>query len=162
MGSGQDHHDHDSNHSHAHAHGVSADADRRWLTLALGLILAFMLAEVTIGLIAHSLALLSDAAHMLTDAASIVLALIAIRLAARPAHGVLTYGFQRDRNPVGAGQWRHPVGASGVANRGGDSPVVVPAGGEWRPRVGNRAGGDRGQHRCRLGDQQSQPDQPQR
>jgi cobalt-zinc-cadmium efflux system protein len=95
MGSGRHHHDHDSNHSHAHAHGVSADADQRWLRLALGLILAFMLAEVTIGLIAHSLALLSDAAHMLTDAASIVLALIAIRLAARPAHGVFTYGFQR-------------------------------------------------------------------
>lgn len=54
-----------------------------------------MLAEVTIGLVAHSLALLSDAAHTLTDAASIVLALIVIRVAARPAHDVFTYGFQR-------------------------------------------------------------------
>ncbi|HEY3501429.1 MAG TPA: cation diffusion facilitator family transporter [Actinocatenispora sp.] len=80
---------------HEHAHGVSAGADRRWLTAALGLILAFMAAEVVIGLAAGSLALLSDAAHMLTDAAAIALALIAMRLAARPPRGGFTYGFRR-------------------------------------------------------------------
>ena len=89
-------HDHESDHGGGgHSHGVSANADRRWLTVALGLIVGFMVIEVTVGLIAHSLALLSDAAHMLTDAASIVLALIAIRLAARPARGTFTYGLQR-------------------------------------------------------------------
>ncbi|HJT03439.1 MAG TPA: cation diffusion facilitator family transporter [Pseudonocardiaceae bacterium] len=78
-----------------HAHGVSADTDRRWLCIALGLIVAFMFVEVTVGVIAHSLALISDAGHMLTDAASIVLALLAIRLAARPARGLYTYGLKR-------------------------------------------------------------------
>ncbi|MDO3635358.1 cation diffusion facilitator family transporter [Mycolicibacterium arseniciresistens] len=82
-------------HDHAHQHGVSADADRRWLALALGLIATFMVAEVIVGVLAGSLALITDAGHMLTDAASIVLALIAIRLAARPAKGSYTYGLKR-------------------------------------------------------------------
>jgi cobalt-zinc-cadmium efflux system protein len=61
----------------------------------LGLILAFMAVEVVVGIIASSLALISDAGHMLTDAAAIALALIAARLAARPAAGNLTYGWKR-------------------------------------------------------------------
>jgi cobalt-zinc-cadmium efflux system protein len=82
-------------HRHGHGHGVSAQTDGRWLGIALGLIVAFMLVEVVVGVVAQSLALLSDAAHMLTDAASIVLALVAIRLAARPARGHYTYGLKR-------------------------------------------------------------------
>lgn len=78
-----------------HAHGVSADADSRKLTIALGLIVGFMCAEVATGVIAHSLALLSDAGHMLTDAAAIGLSLVAVRLAQRPAKGSMTYGFKR-------------------------------------------------------------------
>ncbi|MFC0602406.1 cation diffusion facilitator family transporter [Streptomyces palmae] len=86
-------HDHDG---HAgHAHGVAADADRRWLSLALVLIVAFMAVESVIGILAGSVALLSDAAHMLTDAVAIVLSLIAVRLAARPARGGFTYGLKR-------------------------------------------------------------------
>ena len=81
-------------HSHDHAH-VSADSDRRWLAAALAAIVAFMVGEVIAGLIARSLALLSDAAHMLTDAASIALALWTMRLAARPAGGRMTYGWKR-------------------------------------------------------------------
>ncbi|MGR4879721.1 cation diffusion facilitator family transporter [Streptomyces sp. LARHCF249] len=103
--SGHDH-DHALDHDHGHAeghghghgghsHGVAAGADRRWLAIALGLIGAFMAVEVVIGVMAHSLALISDAAHMLTDAVSIVLALIAMRLAARPARGGFTYGLKR-------------------------------------------------------------------
>jgi cobalt-zinc-cadmium efflux system protein len=83
-------------HPHAgHNHGASADADRGKLTIALVLILGFMTAEVVTGLVANSLALLSDAAHMLTDAAAIGLSLVAIRLAARPAEGQMTFGFKR-------------------------------------------------------------------
>jgi cobalt-zinc-cadmium efflux system protein len=83
-------------HSHAgHSHGASADADRGKLTIALALILGFMAAEVVTGIVANSLALLSDAAHMLTDAAAIGLSLVAIRLARRPAEGRMTYGFKR-------------------------------------------------------------------
>src|SRR5690348_16416835 len=81
-----------------HAHGASAagaDADTRWLAAAGVLILAFMAGEVAAGLLAHSLALLSDAAHMLTDAASIGLALATAKLAARPPAGGYTYGLKR-------------------------------------------------------------------
>ncbi|MGK5630126.1 cation diffusion facilitator family transporter [Streptomyces sp. URMC 123] len=74
---------------------MAQDADRRWLSIALGLIVAYMAVEVVIGFAAHSLALISDAAHMLSDAASIVLALVAMRLAARPARGGYTYGLKR-------------------------------------------------------------------
>ncbi|MGO4613580.1 cation diffusion facilitator family transporter [Nocardia sp. 2YAB30] len=86
---------HEHEHDHTHGHGMSVDADRKWLTVALALIGGFMVVEVVVGLLANSLALLSDAAHMLTDAASIVLALGAIRLAARPARGKYTYGYKR-------------------------------------------------------------------
>ena len=78
-----------------HAHGVSADADSRKLAVALALILGFMVVEVVAGLLGGSLALLSDAGHMLTDAAAIAFSLVAIRLAARPAKGVMTYGLKR-------------------------------------------------------------------
>src|SRR5437764_6376180 len=54
-----------------------------------------MAAEVVVGILASSLALLSDAAHMLTDAAAIALSLVAVRLAARPARGAMTYGLGR-------------------------------------------------------------------
>jgi cobalt-zinc-cadmium efflux system protein len=82
-------------HGEGHRHGVSADANRFWLGAALALLLGFMAVEVVVGLLAGSLALLSDAAHMLTDAGAIALALVAIRLAARPARGGYTYGLKR-------------------------------------------------------------------
>lgn len=88
-------HAHSHGHSHSHAHGVAPDADRRWLRSALLLLTAYMAVEVVIGVVAQSLALISDAAHMLTDAVSIVLALVAMRLAARPARGGYTYGLKR-------------------------------------------------------------------
>src|SRR5215210_3229764 len=81
-------------HEHRH-HTVAPDADRRRLAAALALILAFMVAEIVAGLLAGSLALLSDAAHMLTDAASLTLALVAARLAARPPSGRFTFGLGR-------------------------------------------------------------------
>ena len=87
--------DHSTHDHHGHSHGVSADADRGKLAIALGLILGFMAIEVVAGILASSLALLSDAAHMLTDAAAIALALVALRLAARPAHGRYTFGLRR-------------------------------------------------------------------
>jgi cobalt-zinc-cadmium efflux system protein len=81
-------------HGHHH-HGPSADADSRWLAVALGIIAAFMVVEVVAGILADSLALLSDAAHMLTDAVAIAVALFAARLAARPAGGSFTFGLGR-------------------------------------------------------------------
>lgn len=83
-------------HDHAgHSHAISADSDRGKLTVALSLIVAFMAVEVATGVLAHSLALLSDAAHMLADAAAIGFSLFALRLAVRPARGAMTFGFRR-------------------------------------------------------------------
>ena len=79
----------------AHNHGHAEDADARRLGLAFSLIVAFMLAEVVAGIVGSSLALLSDAGHMLTDAVAIGLALAALRLAQRPPAGSFTYGLRR-------------------------------------------------------------------
>lgn len=78
-----------------HSHGIDRDADARKLIVALALIVGFMGVEVVTGILAHSLALLSDAAHMLTDAAAIGLSLVAVGLARRPAKGAMTYGLGR-------------------------------------------------------------------
>jgi cobalt-zinc-cadmium efflux system protein len=84
-------------HSHGHAGHthVRADTDARALTIALALIVSFMGAELVAGILASSLALISDAAHMLTDAAALALALVALRIARRPPRGSMTYGFGR-------------------------------------------------------------------
>jgi cobalt-zinc-cadmium efflux system protein len=83
-------------HDHAgHVHGGGREADRGRLRIALGLILAFMAVEVVAGILAGSLALLSDAAHMLTDAGALALSLVAARLAERPARGAMTFGLGR-------------------------------------------------------------------
>jgi cobalt-zinc-cadmium efflux system protein len=80
--------------SHEHA-APSGGADARWLLAALGVVVAFMLVEVAAGLSAHSLALLADAGHMIADAAAIAVAVLAARVARRPARGAYTYGFAR-------------------------------------------------------------------
>jgi len=74
-----------------HSHGT----DRRALTTALLLILGLMAGEVAAGIVAHSVALLADAGHMLTDAAALAAALVAADFALRPARGVWTFGLGR-------------------------------------------------------------------
>jgi cobalt-zinc-cadmium efflux system protein len=81
--------------AHDHSHHHAPDASNARLATALALILGFMAVEVVAGILADSLALLSDAAHMLTDAGAIALALAAARLAARPPRGGFTFGFRR-------------------------------------------------------------------
>jgi cobalt-zinc-cadmium efflux system protein len=80
-------------HHHDHDHRLAAD--RRALTVALVLVAALMVGEIVAGLAAHSLALLADAGHMLTDAAALGFALFASAMAARPAAGRWTYGYSR-------------------------------------------------------------------
>jgi cobalt-zinc-cadmium efflux system protein len=80
---------------HAHGHEAGEGTDRRPLAIALGLIVAFMAVEVVAGIAANSLALLSDAGHMLTDAAALGLSLVAAGLARRPAGGQFTFGLRR-------------------------------------------------------------------
>jgi len=85
-------------HGHGHGHDPGAGdgvRDRRLLAVSLGLVLAFMAAEVAVGLAADSLALLADAGHMLTDAAALALAIVASWAAARPPSGRWTFGFKR-------------------------------------------------------------------
>jgi cobalt-zinc-cadmium efflux system protein len=81
--------------SGGHVHGVSEDADTKRLSVALALIAGLMATEVVVGILAHSLALLSDAAHMLTDAGALLVSLWVIRLLRRPAGGNLTFGLKR-------------------------------------------------------------------
>jgi cobalt-zinc-cadmium efflux system protein len=80
---------------HDHEHGVGAHTQIRPLVAALVLIVGFMVAEVTVAIVADSLALLSDAAHMLVDAFALALSVWAARLALRPAGGDMTFGFRR-------------------------------------------------------------------
>src|SRR5215475_3712918 len=78
-----------------HRHLPGPDADRRRLRAALALVTAFVVAEVIVAVAARSLALLSDAGHMLADIGAIGGALWAIRLAARPPSGAWTFGWKR-------------------------------------------------------------------
>jgi cobalt-zinc-cadmium efflux system protein len=82
-------------HDHSHGHARGGREDARRLGLALALILAFMAGEIVVGILAHSLALLSDAAHMLTDAGALAMSLVVLRLAAQPARGNRTFGLRR-------------------------------------------------------------------
>ena len=87
-------HTHHRGHSHAQT-TVTKDTDSRRLWIAFGLILGFMAVEIVAGVLADSLALLSDAAHMLTDAAAIGLSIWVVRLMERPAKVNLTFGLKR-------------------------------------------------------------------
>jgi cobalt-zinc-cadmium efflux system protein len=78
-----------------HAHDHSRAADRRLLAVALALIVSLMAGEIAAGLVAGSLALLADAGHLLTDAAALGGALVASRLASRPARPPWTFGLGR-------------------------------------------------------------------
>lgn len=70
-------------------------ANQRYLTIALGLILLYMAAEVSVAIVAHSLALYADAGHLLTDAGALVGSLWAMRLARRPSTPTWSYGLKR-------------------------------------------------------------------
>jgi cobalt-zinc-cadmium efflux system protein len=78
---------------HDHDHRLATD--RRALTVALFLVVGLMAGEIVAGMIGHSLALLADAGHMLTDAAALGFALVASAMAARPASGRWTFGYSR-------------------------------------------------------------------
>ena len=80
---------------HGHDHGLSEVRHEKPLWWALGLTGTFLIAEVIGGLLTNSLALLSDAAHMATDTAGLVIALVAVRLARRPPDARRTFGYAR-------------------------------------------------------------------
>lgn len=82
-------------HHHGHHHGHGHGRSRRGLAITLALVLVYMVAEVIGGVLSHSLALLADAGHMLSDAAALGLALFADWFARRPATARHTYGYYR-------------------------------------------------------------------
>src|SRR5262245_57005670 len=94
-------HQHDHTHHHAPPHAHLGDghhdhargASQRTLLIVLALTFGYMLAEAIGGYLANSLALLSDAGHMLTDVAALTLSLFAVRFASRTATPSKTYGF---------------------------------------------------------------------
>jgi cobalt-zinc-cadmium efflux system protein len=81
-------------HGHSHGHGAAAVRTRR-LGVVLGLTAVYMVAEAVGGLLTNSLALLSDAGHMLTDVAAIALSMAAIWFGSRPAPAAKTFGYHR-------------------------------------------------------------------
>src|ERR1700751_5144317 len=93
-------HDHRGHAPHQHApgsHGHAHEHERggRRLTTALIVLASFTLVEAIGGYLANSIALLAEAAHMLADSASLLLAVIAVRAARRPADARRTYGHRR-------------------------------------------------------------------
>lgn len=83
-------------HHHGHAHDVPRSlAAPQWLWAALGLNVAMAVLEVIAGIISGSTALLADAAHVVTDALAIGIALASVKIAQRPARGRYTYGLAR-------------------------------------------------------------------
>jgi cobalt-zinc-cadmium efflux system protein len=83
-------HDH-----HGHHHGINREGSKKGLTIALIITFSIMILEFVGGLITNSLALLSDAGHMLSDSSSLVLSLVAFWFAAKPPSPNKTYGFYR-------------------------------------------------------------------
>src|SRR5580692_10739241 len=94
-GHGHSHaHSHGHDHGHDHGHGSDQASERR-LWVAFGLLICFTLVEAGGGLWANSVALYAEAAHMLADSASLLLAIVATRMAQRPARADRTYGHRR-------------------------------------------------------------------
>lgn len=83
-------------HDHASGNaGIRGGSNRRLLAVSLGITSVVMVVQVVGAVLSGSLALLADAAHMFTDAAALVIALVASTVAARPANDRRTFGYQR-------------------------------------------------------------------
>ena len=96
-----------------------------WIALAINV--GLLLAEAVGGLLTGSLALLADAGHLLSDVGSIVLALIAARLASLPAGGRRTFGYQRSEVLAALVNGLLLVAVSVGDRRRGDRPPLRPA-----------------------------------
>lgn len=88
-------HEHQHSHSGAHQYVRSFRANRKALRIAIGVTATIMVVEAVGGFLSNSLALLSDAGHMLTDVLALVLSLVALQFATRPPSDKKTYGFYR-------------------------------------------------------------------
>jgi cobalt-zinc-cadmium efflux system protein len=82
-------------HDHAPAEGIRGASNRRLLALSLGITSVVMVVQIVGSIVSGSLALIADAAHMFTDSAALVVALVASSVASRPANERRTFGYQR-------------------------------------------------------------------
>ncbi|MEV0738373.1 cation diffusion facilitator family transporter [Streptomyces sp. NPDC050549] len=133
MGAGHDH-----GHSPAHVTpvtGTAAAAYRGRLRVALGITLTVMVVEVVGGLLADSLALIADAAHMATDALGLGMALLAIHFANRPAAGNRTFGYARAEILAALANCLLLLGVGGYVLYEAVQRFVVPADTEGGPTV---------------------------
>ncbi|NNV03525.1 cation diffusion facilitator family transporter [Brevibacillus sp. MCWH] len=89
------HHGHAHDHGHGHHHHHGKGASKRALLIAFLIITAFLVVEIVGGILTNSLALLSDAGHMVSDASALLLSLIALHVAARPPSTQKTFGLRR-------------------------------------------------------------------
>lgn len=80
---------------HDHSHATVTEDNAKKLSFALALTVTFLIVEVIAGFVTQSLALLSDAAHMFTDAAALAIALAAIKIGKLPADNKRNFGYQR-------------------------------------------------------------------
>jgi len=87
-------HDHDHDHHHDHSHDIR-ELGRRRLAIVLAITAMFMVVELVGGILANSLALIADAAHMLSDVASLALAIFALWFSRRPATARRSFGYLR-------------------------------------------------------------------
>ncbi|MFI5505274.1 Co/Zn/Cd efflux system transmembrane protein [Corynebacterium kutscheri] len=91
-------HHHGDDHSHGHSHGhdhAHVPSSLKALIAVIGFTTAVFLAEVIGGLLSGSLALLSDAMHMLSDSTGLIVALVAMLIARRKANSIATFGYRR-------------------------------------------------------------------
>ncbi len=132
---------HDGHGEGGHSHLPAAGADRRYLLITLGLLAGFMAAEVIVAVLSGSLALLSDAGHMLSDVGAIGAALWAIRLAARPAAGAWTFGWKRAEILSAAGNGITLLVVSGIVTAEAIARLVHPPRVDGGPVVAVAAAG---------------------
>lgn len=116
------HRDSDGGHSHV----LGAAADRRCLLIALLMLAGFMAAEVVVAVLSGSLALLSDAGHMLSDVGAIGAALWAASLASRPPAGAWTFGWKRAEILSAAGNGITLLVVSGIVAAEAVSRLIHP------------------------------------
>jgi cobalt-zinc-cadmium efflux system protein len=93
-------HDHGHDHGHGHSHGLGhshhhGDGSSQAIVKAMLVTIVFMVVELVGGYLANSLALISDAAHMLTDVGAMLFSLIALWIARRPATRTMSFGYHR-------------------------------------------------------------------
>jgi cobalt-zinc-cadmium efflux system protein len=128
MGAG---HDHGHGHTHgAPAGGTATAAYRGQLRVALSITLTVMVVEIVGGMLADSLALVADAAHMATDALGLGMALLAIHFASRPPSDRRTFGFARAEILAALANCLLLLGVGGYVLYEATQRFVTPAGTE--------------------------------